>query len=133
MQLKIATICLFAALNLLSASCRDRQSKMPQMTRLEEESYLAIGAYLKCLGPYIEEAKTNPEISDKQVEELGFQCKPLLHYAAVKKERYFSEEGRANEDHPVFYAKNRSERVMVHERELAEVAWCDLRDCGIID
>jgi hypothetical protein len=102
---------------------------LERMTQAERASFLAILRYMDCLRPLAEQAKAGPPLTDAQLERLGYRCRPELRDAATKREHYWSAERGIAPDDALFYAPTRAERIILQERELAGMAWCDVRRC----
>jgi hypothetical protein len=102
-----------------AASCGAAESDPPTnatptevVAPAKEASLAEVREYLACMRPVIERAKTNKNLSDTQVEQLGYACGEQLDIAATKIASLSSD-------------NNTSET----KKYLAGIAWCKLREC----
>ncbi|WP_156357796.1 hypothetical protein [Sphingomonas sp. Leaf62] len=122
------------ALSLTLSGCwRFDPLETAHMLEPEKTSYMAVGRYLTCLNAHVKSAQAGHKLSDAEVEKLGYRCKKELREAAIKRDRYWSSEGRVKEGDILFYAPTRVERIALQERDLASTAWCELRECLTVD
>lgn len=124
-------VLVFTALSL--AGCQQYDTPvMARMSGRELDSFRAITHYYSCMAPLIKIAKAGPKLADDQVNNLGYKCRPELEEAARKRELYFAAkpliDGTPNE----LYAPTQTERVKLHEKDLAGAFWCDFRTCYVM-
>lgn len=115
---------------LLLAACRSEENTLlADMSGPERASYDAIRSYQRCLGSLVRSAKQRGDLTDRQVERLGYGCPAELDNVA----RTLA----ARDDYRAHEADFRSlpteQKIATIKADFAALAYCKLRPCQQTD
>lgn len=96
----------------------------------ELASLSALRHYIKCMKPYVKEAKARRSIAETEIKELGWKCASELKVAADLRDRFWWSVPKEHLHGSILLLPNRAKRIQWHEQDLAEMFYCDIRDCG---
>jgi hypothetical protein len=96
----------------------------------ELASMNALRRYIDCMKPYVKEAKARQSISEVEINTLGWKCAHELRVAADLRDKFWWSSPKSDVHDPKLLSHNRVNRIQWHEQDLAQIFYCDLRDCG---